>query len=259
MSQSTHSARAAQAQFGRQAASYAGSDIHSGDASLDALVEYAALGRYSMAVDLGSGAGFTAFALADYATRVLATDIAPQMVTEAGRLATARGLAGVGLALAEAESLPFAAGSLDLVSSRWAAHHFHDLPAAVGEIKRVLRSGAPLILVDTIAPESENEATWMNRMERLRDASHQRNLPTSEWQELLESRGFAITHSTMTTVELEFDDWVRRSATPPGEVDALRREFLTAPPAAVAAFGIQAEGDTISFHWDSLVVRAVKE
>ena len=53
--------------------------------------------------------------LAGQDVRVLATDIAPQMVAEARRLAAERGLTRVRLALAEAESLPFAADSLDLV------------------------------------------------------------------------------------------------------------------------------------------------
>ncbi len=259
MSQPDPSARMAQAQFGRQAASYAVSDVHSGDASLVALVEYAALGRYSMAVDLGSGAGFTAFALADYSARVLATDIAPQMVAEARRLAAERGLTGVRLALAEAESLPFAADSLDLVTSRWAAHHFHDLPAAVREIRRVLRPGGPFILVDTVAPEARDETAWMNRTEKLRDDSHQRNLPVSEWRRILQGCGLHVTHSTMTRVDLEFDDWVRRSATPLRKVELLRNAFLAASSSVVAAFGVQIDGDTIRFHWDTLVLRTIKE
>lgn len=258
MSQEAPPARAAQAQFGQQAASYAGSLVHSSGQSLEAVVEYAAMGRYPVALDLGSGAGFTAFALADFADYVLATDIAPQMVVEAGRLAEERGVTNVGLALVEAESLPFAADSLDLVSTRWAAHHFHDLPAAVSEIQRVLKPGAACILADTVAPEEEAEAIWMNRVERLRDSSHQRNLKVSQWRELLEGSGFEITHDTMTKVDLEFEEWVRRASTPSEEVEALRREFLTAPEAMVAAFGIQIDGDAINFSWDTLVLRAVK-
>ena len=258
MSQEAPPARVAQAQFGQQAASYAGSLIHSSGQSLEAVTEYAAMGRYPVAVELGSGAGFTAFALADFADYALATDIAPQMVAEAGRLAQERGVSNVGMALVEAESLPFATGFLDLISSRWAAHHFHDLPAAVRQIHRVLKPGAACILADTVAPEEEAEAIWMNRMERLRDSSHQRNLNVSQWRELLEGYGFEVTRDTMTKVDLEFEEWVRRASTPPREVEALRREFLAAPQPMVAAFGIRTEGDAINFSWDTLVLRAVK-
>ena len=258
MNQEASPARGAQAQFGQQAASYAGSLVHSGGQTLEAVAEYAAMGRYPVALDLGAGAGFTAFALAELSDYVLATDIAPQMLAAAGRLAQERGVGNVGLALVEAESLPFAADSLDLISSRWAAHHFHDLPEAVRQIHRVLKPGAACILADTVAPEEEAEAIWMNRMERLRDSSHQSNLKVSQWRELLESFGFQITHRTMTRVDLEFREWVRRASTPPEGIKTLRKEYLAASEPVVAAFGIRTEGDAISFSWDTLVLRAVK-
>ena len=252
------SARPAQAQFGRQAAFYAESVTFRHGESLDAVTEFAALGRYGRVVDLGTGPGFTAFIMSPYAQQVLATDIAPGMLAQARRLTAERGLGNVGLMLAEAESLPFATDSLDAVTSRQAAHHFHALSGAVSEAWRVLKPGAPLILTDPAAPEGDFEASWMNDVEVRRDATHQRDRKVSEWWHLLEGAGFKLTHWSMAKVYLEFNDWVRRSGTPAGEVESLRRDFLAAPASVKAAFGILAEGDDIKFHWDVLVFRAVK-
>ncbi|MSQ22270.1 MAG: class I SAM-dependent methyltransferase [Dehalococcoidia bacterium] len=138
------SARPAQDQFGRQAAFYAESVTFRHGESLDAVAEFAALGRYARVVDLGTGPGFTAFIMAPYSQHVLATDIAPGMLVQARRLMAGRRLDNVGLMLAEAESLPFTPDSLDAVTSRQAAHHFHALPRAVAEVWRVLKPGAPL-------------------------------------------------------------------------------------------------------------------
>lgn len=252
------SARAAQEQFGRQASYYAQSIAHRHGESLEAITEYVALGRYQWAVDLGTGPGFTAFALSSYSEHVLATDIAPGMLAQAWRLARERSLDNIGLMMVEAESLPFAPDSLDAVTSRQAAHHFHALPRAVAEVWRVLKPGSPFILSDPAAPESEYEAAWMNGVEVRRDATHQRDLRVSEWQHLLENAGFHLTHWSMARVYLEFNDWVQRAATPRAEVESLRRDFLTAPESVVAAFGIQPDGEAIKFHWDVLVFRAVK-
>ncbi len=252
------SARPAQAQFGRQAAFYAESVTFRHGESLDALTEFAAMGRYSRVVDLGTGPGFTAFIMAPYSQYVLATDIAPGMLAQVRRLIVERRLDNVGPMLVEAESLPFASNSLDAVTSRQAAHHFHDLPRAVADAARVLKPGAPLILTDPAAPEGDFEAAWMNDVEVRRDATHQQDRKVSEWQLLLEGAGFHVTHWSMAKVYLEFNDWVRRSGTPLAEVEPLRRDFLDAPASVKAAFGIQPEGDDIKFHWDVLVFRAVK-
>ena len=252
------SARRTQEQFGRQAHLYAESDAHRAGEGLAAITEYVAMGRYETLVDIGTGTGFTAFALAPYSRHVLATDIAPGMLAQARRLSAERGLDNVGLMMAEAESLPFAPDFLDAVSSRQAAHHFHDLPKAVGKVWRVLKPGAPFILSDPAAPEGEYEASWMNDVELQRDATHQRDLKVSEWRGLVEGVGFDITHWSMAKVYLEFNDWVRRAATPPAGVEFLRRDFLSAPASVVAAFGINPNGEAIDFHWDVVVLRAVK-
>ena len=55
MTHQTPSAREAQAQFGRQAARYAGSAVHSGGETLDAVERYASMERYAVALDLGCG------------------------------------------------------------------------------------------------------------------------------------------------------------------------------------------------------------
>lgn len=252
------SARPAQEQFGRQASSYAQSPAHRQGESLEAVTEYAALGRYARGVDLGTGPGFTAFALSPYCGHVLATDIASGMLLQARRLAAERNLKNVGLMMVEAESLPFASDSLDIVSSRQAAHHFHDLGSAVKEVWRVLKPGAPFILSDPAAPEGDREADWMNNVELRRDATHQRDRKVAEWNRLLGEMGFGVTHWCMAKVYLEFNDWARRAATPQEEVESLRRDFLSAPASVVAAFGIQHQGEEIRFHWDVLVFRAVK-
>ena len=71
-------ALAAQQVFGPQAAVYATSKVHIRDDSLESVERMVAAGggrnRYGWTMDLGTGAGFTAFAVAGVSDRVVATD-----------------------------------------------------------------------------------------------------------------------------------------------------------------------------------------
>jgi len=126
------------------------------------------------------------------------------------------------------------------------------------EARRVLKPGAVFILSDTSAPEGDQEARWMHDVEVRRDATHQRALKPSEWSGLLEGLGFKVTHRSLAKVNLEFNDWVQRADTPEELVEPLRDDFLTAPEAVVEAFNIRPDNHAIHFHWDALVLRAVK-
>lgn len=248
-----------QEQFGRQAHFYTQSLTHSSGESLKVLEEWTARGRYKRAVDVGTGTGFTAFAVAPYTDDIVAADITPAMLHETRSLADQRGITNLSYALAAAEDLPFADSSLDLLTCRIAAHHFQDLGKAVSEWRRVLAPKAVLILADTTSPEDAPTAVWMNDVEVRRDPSHIHNMSPSEWLAFLEANGFHTTDSTLTSVPHDFDDWVRRSGTPTAVVEGLRHDLLNAPPGAVEAFDIsQEKSGIIHFKWACVVVRAIR-
>ena len=117
-------------------------------AAWDRILDLVLAGRGPLdALDAGCGTGFLSFELAARGHRVTGVDFAPAMVAEARRKAAARGVA-IWLESADAEQLPFAPGSFDLVISR---HVLWTLPhpeAAIDEWIRVLRPGARLVIVD---------------------------------------------------------------------------------------------------------------
>ena len=100
------------------------------------------------ALDAGCGTGFLSFELAARGHHVTGIDFAPAMIAEARRKAAERSLA-VRLEEGDAEQLPFAPASFDLVISR---HVLWTLPhpqAAIDEWMRVLRPGGRLVVVDS--------------------------------------------------------------------------------------------------------------
>ena len=118
-------------------------------AAWDRILDLVVGGRGTLdALDVGCGTGFLSLELAGRGHRVSGIDFAPQMLAEARRKAAAQGLA-VRFEEGDAEQLPFAAASFDLVMTR---HVLWTLPhpeAAIDEWIRVLRPGGRLAVMDS--------------------------------------------------------------------------------------------------------------
>ena len=142
-----------QKQFGRAAEAYSQSTVFAEGEDLAWLVEQAGPGRHARALDLGTGAGHAAFALARCAGHIIGLDITPQMVAAACRNARERGIEHFQASVGNAERLPFADESFSLVVCRYTGHHFHNPARVVQEIARVLTADGRLLVVDNTSPD----------------------------------------------------------------------------------------------------------
>jgi len=252
--------RQTQEQFGRQARRYAESVLHRHGPTLEVILRLAAVQPHERALDVGTGAGFTAFALAAAAWPLIAIDPTGEMLEEARRLAAERGLAErIQWAKATAEALPVGTASLDVITCRFAGHHFQDLPAALDEFARGLRPGGRAVICDVIAPDPPAMVDLMNRLEKVRDPSHVWNHPLREWQqELLPRAGLRAQEVVQGKNPQLFSEWVHRAGTPAAAVQELLRMFSLASEEAHRAFDIRWEGAEIYFYWDNAVILATK-
>jgi ubiquinone/menaquinone biosynthesis C-methylase UbiE len=254
--------RKVQDQYGKQARQYAVSHTHSRTENLDIILAWSEPERDWRVLDVATGTGFTAFQFAPRVGNVVAFDLTPSMLTEARRLAAARGLSNVLLVAGLAEDLPFQSESFDVVTCRVAAHHFGQVERFLTETARVLRPGGRFYLIDTVAPEDEELDTWMQETETLRDPSHGRNFRAPEWLALVEKAELRPTrHLEMTVGDMLFSDWVTRAGTDPAAVDILRELFRAATMKTTEAFAIEpiaGDREDFRFTWPVLVLEARK-
>jgi len=218
-----------QKKFGEAAADYAASPVHAAGPSLARLAKLIAPEPTWRHLDIGTGAGHTAFLFADRVAKVTASDITPEMLAEVRKAAKARGLGNVITREAAAEDLPFPDTSFHLVTSRLAAHHFRDPAAFVTEAARVLIPGGTFALIDNIAPSDAAVAVAYNAFEKLRDPSHSRCLGLAEWSALIANAGLDLVSAEVMDQDIPFDPWVARMRCTPATVARLR-EMLTAEP-----------------------------
>jgi SAM-dependent methyltransferase len=101
---------------------------------------------YERSLEIGAGTGYFSLNLlqAGVVQEITCTDISPGMVRTLSANADRLGVP-VRAARADAESLPFADHSFDLVLGHAVLHHLPDLEAAFAEFHRVLRPGGRVV------------------------------------------------------------------------------------------------------------------
>jgi SAM-dependent methyltransferase len=252
----------AQERFGAFAATYATSIPHAKGSSLARLVELAAPQPGWRALDVATGAGHVALALAPHVAAVVASDITPQM------LAVARGIANITFVDAQAEALPFADASFDLVTCRIAPHHFDDVPGFVREAARVLRPGGLFGLVDNISPDPSMmagdaatlaaAAADYNAIEKLRDPSHGRCLTLAEWREIIASAGLRERTVELIDKAMVFGPWADQQKVSAADKATLKARLMEGSPALRAFLRAREEKGDIGFVLTEALIIAVK-
>jgi SAM-dependent methyltransferase len=158
-------------QFSRQAELFARAPELHGDAQLTPLLDAARPQPHEAMIDLACGPGTVVAAFSPLVRRAIGVDATEAMLGQARRLAAERRLDNVEWRASDIYVLPFADSSFDIVTCRFAFHHFQEPARAFAEMVRVCRHGGRIVLCDGVAPADPMKAAAFNATERFRDPS----------------------------------------------------------------------------------------
>jgi ubiquinone/menaquinone biosynthesis C-methylase UbiE len=139
------------------------------------------------ALDVGTGAGALAIALAPLVREVVGLDPVPELL----ELARRRGSANTEFVEGDGTALPFPDDDFDLAGTHRTLHHVARPDLVVAELSRVTRTGGRVVVVDQLASD-DPAAAALHEFETVRDPSHERLLTDAELRELFAANGLDL-------------------------------------------------------------------
>jgi len=196
--------------FGQVAANYSKSTFHASAIRLQEVVDLVRPKKGDLALDVATGTGNTAFALAPHVRRVVGLDVTREMLNEARRVAAERSIANVDWVMGDAEHLPFQDATFDVYVVRAAPHHFLHVDAFLAEAFRVLKPDRDAAFVDCAPPMPARDV--LHEVELRRDPSHIRSLTVEEWVARLERAGFEVESAQGRELDWNYQEWMDNMA-----------------------------------------------
>ena len=187
------------------------------------------------ALDVGTGAGALALALAPLVREVVGVDPVPELLVLARERAT--GLANAEFVEGDGTRLPFDDGSFDLAGTLRVLHHVHRPELVVAELARVTRLGGHVLVVDQLAPADPLEALALDRFERARDPGHERLLPDGDLRQLFEANRLALLRDRHETERRDLAAYLELAGCEGDDAERVRTLAPHGPDAVTAVVG----------------------
>jgi SAM-dependent methyltransferase len=156
------------------------------------------------ALDVGSGLGALAFALAPRVREVVAVE---RDETYVDRL-RASAPPNVEVQLGDGEHLELPSYSFDLVGTLRTLHHTPRPELLVSELVRVTRPGGTLLVVDQLAPADPLAAGELNAFEHARDPSTSRVLSDQDLRALFDVNGLVLRRADIVTESRDLEAYL---------------------------------------------------
>jgi ubiquinone/menaquinone biosynthesis C-methylase UbiE len=176
---------------------------------LDLIVRLARPQAGDQALDVACGAGFLASTLAHLVARVEGVDLSGVMLREAERHARSLGLVNTGFQQSDSATLPFGDQVFDIVTCKLALHYFPDPDRSIAEMRRVLRPGGRLVVIDRVSSENRPQQEYHNHIEKLRTPSKIKVYAPSEIRHLIEQQGLVLEQYKDYEQYQDVDEWLQ--------------------------------------------------
>lgn len=210
-------------------------------------VDFAKPQPSDLALDVACGPGAFVLALAPRVQFARGIDVTEEMVRQARAFQTEKGISNAAFDCGEAEELPYADGSFDLVSCQMSFHHMPKPELAVREMVRVTKPQGRILMIDTLGSESDAKFELHNRIESLRDPSHTASLRLTTFVQMFDECGLEILRQAFKRRQRSFNQWMLRAGLEPKHkrYQETRKLLEESIPGDRAAYSPQVQGEDI--------------
>jgi SAM-dependent methyltransferase len=243
-------------QFTRQATPFSTAAPIADAAALRMLVDAAAPRPDDTLLDVACGGGIVVCAFAPHLSRATGIDMTPAMLDRARALAVDKGVANVAWQQGDVAALPYPDGAFDIVTTRFAMHHFPDPARVFAEMARVCAPGGRIVVADTYASADPAKAAEFNRLERLRDPSHARCLSLGELRGLFAGAGLPEPRTVFYELRDEVKNLLARSFPNPGDEAEIVAMFAAAVDDDRIGVPVRRDGDRLLYAYPVAILTA---
>lgn len=208
-----------------------------------------------VALDVACGPGAFVLALAPSVKFARGVDLTFAMLQRARETQREKQISNAAFDQGDAGQLPYPDNVFHLVTCQFAFHHMPKPQAAFGEMLRVCSPGGRLLVVDTIAPESDEKWELQNRIQTIRDPSHTSALRLTSFLNMFEIAGVEILRQSQKPRHNSFAEWMRRAGLDEAQprFQEARRLVEESMPSDSAGFSPRRQdGEIILTHYEGL-------
>ena len=200
-----------------------------------------------LSLDVACGPGELVLGLAPRVSFARGVDLTLEMLRQAREFQLERKIANASFDCGEAEHLPYPAHSFDLITCQCSFHHMPKPELALAEMVRALKPAGRLMIIDTLAPESDHKFEVHNKIEAVRDPSHTQSLRLTSFLSMFENLELEIIRQSLKRRERSFNKWMVRAGVEPKHKRSIEARQLMQESIAGdrAGFSPKIQGDDI--------------
>lgn len=152
-------------------------------------------------LDLGTGSGYLAFAIAQQHPKaaVVGLDIVSKTLDQNKTLALKQGISNLEFMDYDGMTFPFRNNTFDWIVTRYALHHFPNIQYSFHEIARVLKRNGSLFVSDP-TPNNTDSNRFVDSYMQLKDDGHNKFYTLDEFSEYASNSGMELKSSFLTTI-----------------------------------------------------------
>jgi ubiquinone/menaquinone biosynthesis C-methylase UbiE len=206
---------AVQKQFTRTVEAFAKTAVRDTPEVLEEKVAFAKPQPTDVTLDVACGPGTYSLALASRVQFARGIDLTEEMIRQARAFQAEKQILNAAFDCGDAEALPYASESFDLVTCQMSFHHMPEPQAALAEMVRVAKPTGRIVVIDTLGPESEEKFERYNAVEQARDASHTNTLRLTTFLKMFDDLHLEILRQSLKRRQRSFNNWMLRAGLEP--------------------------------------------